>query len=232
MHFTWERLADGVYRCRLPFLDVTVGVVAGTDATLVVDTGSTRDEGFRLAADVEALGASAVTHVVLTHHHFDHVLGSSVFDRAEMYAAPAVVDAMTVGRSALGADAVLYGADPGAVADATARLRAPDHAVTDSVTIDLGAIRAEIRTVGHGHTTGDLVVLIPRDPAPVVFCGDLVEESGEPVIDDDSDLAAWPRALDGVLELGGPHATYVPGHGAVVDAEFVAHQREWLRNRT
>jgi hypothetical protein len=28
----WERLADGVFRCRLPFLDVTVGL--GTTATL------------------------------------------------------------------------------------------------------------------------------------------------------------------------------------------------------
>ena len=57
--------------------------------------------------------------------------------------------------------------------------------------------------------------------ATVVFCGDLVEESGDPVIDADSDLAAWPETLDRLLEAAGPEAVYVPGHGAVVDARFI-----------
>jgi hypothetical protein len=33
----------------------------------------------------------------------------------------------------------------------------------------------------------------------VVFCGDLVEESGDPAIDADSDVAAWPGTLDRLL---------------------------------
>ena len=67
--------------------------------------------------------------------------------------------------------------------------------------------------------------------APVVFCGDLVEESGDPVFDRDSDLQAWPTTLGRVLDAGGPDATFVPGHGAVVDAGFVERQRRWLRAR-
>ena len=63
----------------------------------------------------------------------------------------------------------------------------------------------------------------------MVFCGDLVEESGDPAADDGSDLAAWPATLDRLLEAGGPDATYVPGHGSVVDASFVRRQQEWLR---
>jgi hypothetical protein len=35
-----------------------------------------------------------------------------------------------------------------------------------------------------------------------------------------------------VLALGGPDAVYVPGHGAVVDADFVLRQRDWLAVRT
>ena len=65
----------------------------------------------------------------------------------------------------------------------------------------------------------------------MVFCGDLVEESGDPVVTDESDLGAWPRALDRVVELGGDDAVYVPGHGALVDAGFVRDQREWLTRR-
>ena len=33
MNFAWERLGDGVYRCRLPFLDVSIGLVYGDTGT-------------------------------------------------------------------------------------------------------------------------------------------------------------------------------------------------------
>lgn len=69
------------------------------------------------------------------------------------------------------------------------------------------------------------------DGPTVVFTGDLVEESADPDIDADSDLAAWPATLDRVLAIGGPDASYVPGHGKVVDAQFVRRQRAWLRTR-
>jgi hypothetical protein len=65
----------------------------------------------------------------------------------------------------------------------------------------------------------------------VVFSGDLIEESGDPAIDADSDVAAWPETLDRLLAVGGPGAAYVPGHGNIVDAEFVRRQRDWLSSR-
>jgi hypothetical protein len=34
MHFDWESLTDSVCRCRLPFLDVTVGLVQGSAGAL------------------------------------------------------------------------------------------------------------------------------------------------------------------------------------------------------
>ena len=68
------------------------------------------------------------------------------------------------------------------------------------------------------------------DDSPlVVFTGDLVEESADPAIDADSDIAAWPATLDRILAIGGPDALYVPGHGKVVDAGFIRRQRDWLK---
>jgi glyoxylase-like metal-dependent hydrolase (beta-lactamase superfamily II) len=64
-----------------------------------------------------------------------------------------------------------------------------------------------------------------------VFCGDLVEESGQPQAGPDAVPGAWPAALDRLLRLGGPAARYVPGHGAVVDAAFVERQRAGLAAR-
>ena len=62
-----------------------------------------------------------------------------------------------------------------------------------------------------------------------MFCGDLVEDSGDPAIDADSDVAAWAVALDRLIDAGGADAVYVPCHGAVVDVAFIRRQQEWLR---
>jgi glyoxylase-like metal-dependent hydrolase (beta-lactamase superfamily II) len=81
---------------------------------------------------------------------------------------------------------------------------------------------------GRGHTDSDVIVGVRDTERSVVFCGDLVEESGDPVADDSSDLAAWPVTLDRVLDAGGQNGIYVPGHGAVVDSDFVRRQQQWL----
>lgn len=234
MHNDWERLATGVHRCRLPFLDVTVGVVAGSTGTLVIDCGTTLLEGSAIASDVLELTGREVTHVVMTHHHFDHILGSAGFPDAQSYAAPPVAAALTAGLAGVAAHAVRYGASPEDVDRTIRAVRAPDRVVWNA-TIDLGDRTVEVAHPGRGHTDHDLIVLvppeIPADPT-VVFCGDLVEESGDPAIDDESDLAAWPDTLNRVISLGGPHGCYVPGHGAVVDISFVERQRDWLATRT
>ena len=231
MHFDWERLNDSVHRCRLPFLDVTVGLVQGPVGALLVDTGTTLTEARAINADVRQIAGCRVTHVLLTHKHFDHVLGSGLFADAQIYCAPQVFDYLTTGTDQLRDDALRYGADPDEIDRAIAALRPPQHA-TDNAVVDLGNRRVVIAYLGRAHTDADLVAVVPGDDGErvVVFSGDLVEESGDPAIDADSDVAAWPDTLDRLLAVGGPDAIYVPGHGSVVDAEFVRRQQEWLRS--
>ena len=109
-------------------------------------------------------------------------------------------------------------------------MRPPRHAIYDAV-IDLGDRAVTIAHPGRGHTASDLVVVAQGEGGVVVFTGDLVEESADPAIDADSDVAAWPATLDRLLAIGGPQAIYVPGHGKVVDAEFIRWQRDWLSAR-
>src|SRR5262245_22472917 len=71
-HGSWERLAPGVVRCRLPGWDATVGAVCGTSGVLVVDTGSSPREGAGVRGGLRELFGLPVTHAVLTHSHFDH----------------------------------------------------------------------------------------------------------------------------------------------------------------
>jgi glyoxylase-like metal-dependent hydrolase (beta-lactamase superfamily II) len=180
--FVWERLADGVFRCRLPFLDVTVGLVHGRAGAMLIDTGTTLTEARAIAGDVLDIADRKVSHVVLTHNHFDHILGSSAFDGAEIYCAPEVATTMAERTGHLRADAVRYGADAGEVDRAVAALRVPEHQVTSAV-VDVGARTVSISHPGRGHTGHDLIAVVTRSDRPVVFCGDLVEESGDPVVD-------------------------------------------------
>jgi glyoxylase-like metal-dependent hydrolase (beta-lactamase superfamily II) len=228
VNLVWEPLADGVFRCRLPFLDVTVGLVHGRDGAVLIDSGTTPAEARRIARDVDTMARRKVGHIVLTHNHFDHILGASAFDGAEIYCAPEVAATMAERTDHLRADALRYGADADEVDSAIAALREPEHQVRSAV-IDLGDRTVSISHPGRGHTDHDLIAVVTGPDKPVVFCGDLVEESGDPSIDNDSDLAAWPATLDRVIEAGGGDAVFVPGHGAVVDAAFIAAQRDWLR---
>ena len=75
-----------------------------------------------------------------------------------------------------------------------------------------------------GGTRTDLVVVLPDDD--VVLAGDLVEQGAPPQFGDAFPLD-WPRTLD--LLLSTTAATVVvPGHGDVVDRDFVAAQRDVL----
>src|SRR6201998_1326416 len=136
-------------------------------------------------ADIRGIAYSRVTRIVLTHKHFDHVLGSAAFIHAEMYCAPPVADCMSA-KAELRSDARRHGANPTEVDQSIAALRRPDHLVYDA-DIDLGDRSLSIHHPGRGHTDSDLIVVLrPTRPTDrtVVFCGDLVEESGDPVRDD------------------------------------------------
>jgi glyoxylase-like metal-dependent hydrolase (beta-lactamase superfamily II) len=226
VNFVWEQLGDGIHRCRLPFLDVTIGLVHGATGTLLIDTGTTLTEAALVKADVADIADGEVSDIVLTHNHFDHILGSSAFEGATVYCAPDVAATIANRSEHLRAEAVRYGADPAEVANAVSALRTPENPVSRA-DVDLGGVTVAISHPGPGHTRHDLIVVVDAE-APVVFCGDLVEESGDPAFDRDSDLQAWPSTLDRVLDAGGPEAMFVPGHGAVVDSRFVRRQQEWL----
>ncbi|MFF6994984.1 MBL fold metallo-hydrolase [Streptomyces sp. NPDC008313] len=231
----WERLAPGVGRLRLPVWDCTAGLVAGPAGALLVDAGSSPAEGTRLREETGRLlgGGRRVTHLALTHAHFDHVFGASAFADAEVFGAVGLDAVLAHGREELRADAVRNGQDPGVAREAADALLLPR--LSGASAVDLGGGLSAVPVgVGPGHTSHDLAVVVrSTSPGsrPVVFCGDLVEESGEPQAGLDAVPSHWPAALDRLLALGGEEAVYVPGHGAAVDAAFVRAQRDALTRR-
>ncbi|WP_030297172.1 MBL fold metallo-hydrolase [Streptomyces katrae] len=226
----WERLTGRSGRRRLPVWDCTVGLVVGDESVLLVDPGSCVREGAQLRAEAERLTGRRVTHIAFTHGHFDHVLGVAAFAGAEVYGAVGLDAELSAGREELRDDAVRQGLAEAEAAEAADLLVVPRHSVSGEWTLELGGVQVLLANVGPGHTRYDLAVFVPGE-RETVFCGDLVEESGEPQAGSDAVPAQWPAALDRLLSLGGDDALYVPGHGAVVDAAFVRAQRATLAAR-
>ncbi|MFH8571227.1 MBL fold metallo-hydrolase [Streptomyces sp. NPDC017993] len=229
----WERLGDGIARRRMPGWDETIGVIAGSTGVMIVDTGATLRDGADLRRAIRGVLGREVTHVALTHPHFDHVLGTAAFAGVEVFGAAGLDELLLRERDALRLSAVRHGVDPDAAAEAADLLVRPHHLVHGELTVDLGGRSVLLANVGPGHTAHDLAVLVPgrHGAAEIVFCGDLVEESGEPQAGPDAQPPRWPAALDRLLALGGEDAVYVPGHGAVVNARFVRDQRDALATR-
>lgn len=228
----WERVAARVGRRRLPVWDCTVGLVVGDDSVLLIDPGSSVREGAQVRAEAERLTGRHVTHIAFTHGHFDHVLGGPAFSGAQFYGAVGLerLLATSGGREELRESAVAQGLPQDAAAEACDLLQAPGHLVSGEWTLELGGVQVLLANVGPAHSQHDLAVFVPGE-REAVFCGDLVEESGEPQAGSDAVPGQWPAALDRLLSLGGDDALYVPGHGAVVGADFVRAQRATLAAR-
>ncbi|RKN45646.1 MBL fold metallo-hydrolase [Streptomyces hoynatensis] len=231
----WEELRPGVLRTRLPGWDETVGAVALADGVLLVDAGPSLPAGARAGREAAHLLGLPVTRLVVTHPHFDHALGAGAFPDAERFG-PSGLAGADLARDLAG-DAVRHGLDAAQARRAAGALGrgGPWREVAGELRLGTGSAPGRVGEVllhdlGPAHSPRDVAVLVPGTP-PVLFCGDLVEESGEPQAGPDAEPARWPAALGRLLALGGPEARYVPGHGAVVDAAFVEAQRRTLAAR-
>ncbi len=161
--FGWERLAEGVGRRRLPGWDATAGLVVGGTAALLFDAGATLREGAELRAQAQGLlGAGRrVTHIALSHAHFDHVLGAAAFAGAQVFGAVGMAELLRRDREALRADAVRHGVAPDEAGEAVDVLVHPHHVVSGEWTLDLGGRQVLLANAGPGHTGHDLALLVP-----------------------------------------------------------------------
>jgi glyoxylase-like metal-dependent hydrolase (beta-lactamase superfamily II) len=107
---------------------------------------------------------------------------------------------------------------------AHSRIVQPGRLLDYQAQLDLGERTVTLVHPGRGHTDNDVVVWIAEER--VLFAGDLVEEGGPPSFEDSFPLE-WPDSLATILALGPDRI--VPGHGAVVDANFVRRQHDDLQ---
>ena len=219
----WVELGDRCFVRRYPEWDMSVSVLAGDEAAMVVDTRATARLGSQLRDHVAELPVPPVAHVVNTHVHFDHCWGNAAFADLPVWAHENVLVAWDRHVEHI-RDRVEAGPSDELAADLLdTELRRPDRTVTSVAALDLGGRHVELVHPGRGHTDGDLVVLVPD--AGVLCAGDLVEQSGPLSYGVDCWPLDWAQALELVVGLMGEATVVVPGHGGPVDKDFVLQQR-------
>lgn len=210
----FEELRPGIWRAVAQPAGVNIGLIVGAAAALVVDPGSSPEQGARIRAAAESAAGVPLVGAVVTHGHFDHYYGLAAFDDLATYGHESLAAALLA--DGLTAEATELGFTPD-------ELRAPNRPLALARMVDLGGRHVEVVHFGRGHTAGDLVVIVPD--AQVIFTGDLLEQSAPPAMGPDCFLKEWPTALDGILGLVREDTVLVPGHGDPVDRVFAFTQR-------
>jgi glyoxylase-like metal-dependent hydrolase (beta-lactamase superfamily II) len=221
---------------RVPLVP-NIGVIAGDDAVLVVDTAMGPENGARVLAAAQAKSQGKRLLLTVTHFHPEHGFGAQVFREA------ATIVYNRAQREELhdkGAGYVeLFRTFGPAVAAALegVELVDPHEVYEDETELDLGGRTVQLRTWGVAHTRSDQVVLLPEER--ILFTGDLVEERIFPIYpyfppdDADVDGGSWIEVLRRLENL--KPAVVVPGHGAVADVGVITAAREYhelLREET
>lgn len=219
----WTEVGASCWVRRYAEWDVNVGVVAGSDGLLVIDTRGTRRQGEALRDQVRRLSPDTrVRWVANTHQHFDHTFGNIAFDGATIHAHENAAAGLETAAERVRQRCREDPDDPLHREVVDTPLRPPDATFSSVRTIDLGDRYVELLHPGRGHTDGDIVVRVPD--ADVVFAGDLVEESAPPAYGEDCFPLEWPATLDVAIGVLTSQTRVVPGHGAVVDLGFVQEQ--------
>ncbi|MFC8797684.1 MBL fold metallo-hydrolase [Promicromonospora sp. NPDC057138] len=205
-----------------------IGVIAGADAVLVVDTGM----GLRNAGSVlqyaQDVAAGRELFLTTTHFHPEHAFGAQVFAGAATYVANRA-QADDLAHKGAGYLDMFRSLAP-TVADRLADVvpPTPDLVYDGTYDLDLGGRVVRLLPTGQGHTLGDQVVLVPD--AKALFTGDLAETAQFPIFpwfppyDTDVSGPGWIGVLDTLLGLGAD--VVVPGHGDVGGPDLLRTVRD------
>jgi glyoxylase-like metal-dependent hydrolase (beta-lactamase superfamily II) len=191
--------------------DPNSGVIVGDDGVMVVDAQATPVMARQVIDRVAKITDKPIKYVLLTHYHAVRVLGASAYVGAEILASD-TTRALIVERGKQDMDSEI-GRFPRLfrAVESIPGLTWPSITFPDQMSVWLGRREVRIMRIGRGHTTGDVVALVPD--ANVVFSGDLVEYQSACYCGD-AHFTDWPATLDRLAEFSA--RALVPGRGAAL----------------
>jgi len=203
-----------------------VGIVAGDDAVLVIDTAMGAENGERILSEAQRIAGDRKLFLTTTHFHPEHAFGAQAFKAHATYVANSSQAEELADKGAEYVE-MFSGFGP-----ALAELLDGVELVAPEVTymgvearLDLGGVAVQLLYYGPAHTRGDQLVFLPEQR--ILFPGDLVENRFLPIFpDDDAVGGRWLALLDRIDALD--PAVVVPGHGAPGDLGLVDELRTYL----
>jgi glyoxylase-like metal-dependent hydrolase (beta-lactamase superfamily II) len=203
-----------------------VGVIVGSRAILIVDTGLGPRNGETIVREMKKLSSLSDVYVVTTHYHPEHSLGAAAFKGArllmtrvqqqEMNEVGKAIQDTFASRSAINAELLNGAVYP-----------TPDILFDREYRLDLGGVHARLIWRGPSamHTRGDTMIFIEEDR--VLFTGDVVMSQRFLAAQNTSSIATWLATLDELASL--KPARVVPSHGSIGDASLIARDRAFLQ---
>jgi len=202
-----------------------VGIIVGSGATLVIDTGLGPRNGETVLREASKVSAARELYLSVTHVHPEHDLGAQAFPAATTMIPSRDQDADIAEFGLQLANTFASQSPVRADLLRGAAFRKTDVSFDRDYVLDLGGVRVRMTAVGPTHTRGDTVFFVEGDN--VLFAGDVVMSAFPAFASPYSSVRAWLVALDR-LEAMKP-ATIVPSHGRLVDASMIGIYREYLR---
>ena len=203
-----------------------VGIVVGSRATLVVDTGLGPRNGQTVLREVGKVSRNAELYVVSTHFHPEHALGEAAFP-ATARIIRARAQQQDIDEFGLMLAQTFASRSP-VMAELLkdVQFRKADMFFDREHTLDLGGVRVRMMSLGPTHTRGDTAIFVEGDR--ILFAGDIVmNRTFVAFASPYSSVKAWLTVLD-VLEPLRP-IRLVPSHGAIGDASLIDEQRAVLK---
>jgi glyoxylase-like metal-dependent hydrolase (beta-lactamase superfamily II) len=198
-----------------------VGIVVGSKATLVVDTGMGPKNGAIVMKEDAKVSKNSQLYLVTTHFHAEHVAGISAFPAGTKYVISRV---QQQDLDELGADLTkrFAGGSP-VMADLLkdAPVRRADVLFDREYTIDLGGVNVRLLALGSTHTRGDTMVFVEQDK--VLYAGDVVMPRVPVAFGQTSSAKVWEDVLAQLTPLGA--TVIVPAHGPTGTGTMLAEQR-------
>jgi glyoxylase-like metal-dependent hydrolase (beta-lactamase superfamily II) len=177
-------------------------------------------------------------YVVNSHYNCDHTWGNQIFSNSVFIMHENVVWEHLSEKAEFW-DGVIRNGDKGGPGEqwlngqlkgfdlSGFKWQEPDILIKENTTVMLGTTKVEILSVAPAHSHSDLLLWLPEEK--VIFCGDIVFESGGYVAYSAEGMRLWMKALDFIVEEMKPEVV-VPGHGGICDIEEVRLSSAYFRD--
>jgi hydroxyacylglutathione hydrolase len=207
----WTELGDGIHIRQSRVYRMNSAALIAENHAVLIDPGVLPSELDDLRDFVARSRAAHVT-LVITHEHWDHVLGRPWWPLAETvahdgFAAALRRDAATIGKEAADCAEAHGEAWPRPFAPFV-----PDRAIAGLHFAPVGPFRMVFRDA-PGHSSTQLTVHLPDEH--LLFAADMLSDIEIPMLE--GPISVYRRTLEGLTPLieGGAIETLVPGHGGI-----------------